>query len=70
LTWRSRSKSRPPSSNTVPEESEQATTVPPSWLTFWIVYSATLPDPETSTRLPSKDDPRVLSISSAKKAAP
>src|SRR5690606_39872706 len=48
----SRSRSMPFSSTTYHEESEQATTTPPSCSTFSMVWMATLPEPDTTTRLP------------------
>jgi len=58
--------SRPSSSTTVPLESETVTTLAPSCIAFSTAYWATLPEPETETRMPSKERPRCLSISSAK----
>ena len=42
----------------------------PSDWALAIALMATLPEPETTTRWPSKDWPRVLSISSAKITVP
>ena len=53
-------------STTKPFESEKVSTRPPSARTFSAANWATLPDPETTQRLPSSDWPRVLSISTAK----
>jgi hypothetical protein len=54
----------------LPEESEQATTAAPSACAFAIALIATLPEPDTTTRCPSRDAPRVLSISSVKITVP
>src|SRR3546814_4955950 len=50
----SRSRSIPLSSTTNPDESEHATTLPPNSWIFSIAYIATLPDPDTTSRRPSK----------------
>ena len=55
---------------TVPPESEQVTTLPPSSSTFSIVYCDTLPDPDTDTRMPSNDNPLRASISWTKYTTP
>ena len=60
------SPSMPFLSRMVPLLSETVTTLPPSWLTFWMVYWATLPEPDTAQILPFRLSPRVFSISSAK----
>jgi len=46
------------------------TTFAPSAIAFSTAYWATLPEPDTLTRMPWKDMPRVLSISSAKYTVP
>ncbi|CFN66831.1 Uncharacterised protein [Bordetella pertussis] len=57
---------KPASSMTVPHESEIVTTLAPSAMAFSIAYWATLPEPDTDTRMPSKDRPARCSISCAK----
>ena len=56
----------PSLSRMVPLLSDKVMTLPPSWLTFSMVYWATLPEPDTAQILPFRLSPRVLSISSAK----
>ncbi len=57
---------KPASSTTVPFESDTVMTRAPSAMAFSMAYCATLPEPDTDTRMPSKDLPTRLSISSAK----
>ena len=53
-----------------PFESESVTTLPPSWLIFSTAYCATLPEPDTSQRLPSTESFTLLSIDSMKYTVP
>jgi hypothetical protein len=48
---------KPSSSITVPLESDTVTTLAPSAIAFSIAYCATLPEPDTLTRRPSKRAP-------------
>ena len=61
---------KPSSSTMVPLESDTVITLAPRAIAFSTAYCATLPEPETETRRPWKDLPRVLSISSAKYTVP
>ena len=61
---------KPSSSMMVPLESDTVSTLAPSAMAFSTAYWATLPEPDTETRRPSNDLPRVLSISSAKYTVP
>ena len=61
---------KPSSSTMVPLESDTVMTLAPSCMAFSTAYCATLPEPETDTRRPSNERPRVLSISSAKYTVP
>ncbi|MCY1543375.1 hypothetical protein D9M68_791920 [compost metagenome] len=54
---------KPSSSITVPLESDTVTTLAPSAMAFSTAYWATLPEPDTLTRKPSKLRPCCLSIS-------
>ena len=70
MTQFSFSSSMPFLSTMKPPLSLNVMTLPPSSMTFWVAYCATLPEPDTSTFLPSKLSPRDFSISSAKYTAP
>lgn len=54
------------SSTTVPLESDAVITRAPNSIAFSIAYWATLPEPETETRIPSKPIPWRFSIASVK----
>ena len=54
----------------VPLESETVMTFAPMAMAFSTAYCATLPEPDTDTRMPSNERPRVFSISSAKYTVP
>lgn len=54
----------------VPLESDTVMTLAPSCMAFSTAYCATLPEPDTDTRRPSNERPRVLSISCAKYTVP
>ncbi|MNJ74139.1 hypothetical protein D3C77_710290 [compost metagenome] len=50
----------------MPPESEAVMTQAPSAIAFSMAYWATLPEPDTETRMPSRDWPRWASMASTK----
>ena len=70
ITQASFSASMPSSSMIEPEESDMEIGFAPNSISFWTVYWATLPEPETRATLPRTPSPRVASISWAKYTEP
>mmetsp|Transcript_51808 Transcript_51808/g.167091 ORF Transcript_51808/g.167091 Transcript_51808/m.167091 type:complete len:217 (+) Transcript_51808:154-804(+) len=65
-SWASCSSVKPSGSCTVPSESEKVSTLAPSASSFLAVNCATLPEPETSARLPAMCCPCASSAARAK----